>query len=181
MSFERILVSVVISVLLIANVLLQRRNHQLVSRNQSLEGSNVPEVGSRIATLGGADLNGKMVSMDYSRRGDTSFVLFFSPICRYSKQNWPNWNRLLQAFPNTKVLFLDGTDLSSEKFFLEMGTPVPTSVIKLSEIYKSQLQLRVTPTTVVLGPQGTVEKAFAGVLGSSEMEHLESVLKAKKM
>ncbi len=155
--------------LLIINVALQQHNHQLLSRIENLESSQGPPVGFSFTSISGTDLNNLPVRLDYAERTDRSLFLLLSPACRYTKENWPYWHRLLKEAPNTKVVFADITGEVDPNYFRAAGLASPGQVIKLDGSALFAHNLRVTPTTVVLGPRGCVEGVWTGVLDNEDV------------
>ena len=174
-----IIITVLSGLLLCINVALQRRNTQLVERIRYLEQSNNgPAEGSLIHSVFGTDFSKQPLVVDYAKSDEPSLLLIFSPFCKYSRQNWPNWERLQSRFPSTKVVFADITGEVSQQFFDSLGIKPPTQTLRLADVIKVQNNLNLTPVTVVVGSKGIVKRTVLGVLDDASLQSVESALKA---
>jgi hypothetical protein len=173
-----IAVVVLSGALLFVNEVLQRRNAHLVARVKYLEQGNGPAEGSLIRAVFGTDLNKKPFLVDYERNNRPSLLLVFSPFCKFTRQNWPLWNRLLKDSPSVDVVFADVTGEVSDEFFSSQGVKTPTQVLRLADIVKLQENFNLTPATVVVGPKGVVKRIVLGVLDDVSLHSLEAALRS---
>jgi hypothetical protein len=102
-----------------------------------------------------------------------------SPACGYCKENWKYWLRILKESPNVRVVLADTTGEVTPDYFRENGIGAPEQVIKLSGPSRLEHNLRVTPTTVVIGPSGRIDGVWVGVLNSRKVEAVNRLLEVR--
>lgn len=162
--------------LLIVNVLLQRQNHELVSKIDNLEAGEGPLVGSRFDRMTGADLDDSLVTLDFAQEKSNSLFLVVSQSCEYCDKNWTFWLKLLRQRPDAHVVIADAAGDLSASYFRKVGADMPRQFIRLSPAARAQYGLRVTPTTVVLGERGRVLGVWLGVLSEKKVSEIERLL-----
>ncbi len=177
-TFSQIALLITSIGLLIINIALQRHNRELLSTIANLESAEGPPISSSLPWISGNDLNDELTMFDFSERTGRTLLLLFSSGCGYTKQNWPYWHRLLKESPSTNVVFADTTGEVTAAYFREAGIATPERVIKIAGLMKSECNLRVTPTTVVLGPKGRVEGVWIGVLSDEKVKGIKELLRA---
>lgn len=162
--------------LLTVNIFLQRQNHELSSRIANLEAGEGPLVGSSFSQITGTDLNDAIVTLDFSRQSGRSLFLVVSRSCTYCGRNWKYWLRLLESHPKAEVVVADVAGDVSASYFREVGSRVPERVLKLNGLTRVEYGLRITPTTIVLGPNGRVLGVWLGVLNDKRVVAIQRLL-----
>lgn len=133
------------------------------------------EAGLAVPTLTGRDAYGNPLAFPYNEDQRSTLIMVFSPHCGVCDENWPIWEALLDRLPQDKVRAV-AVDLSSQAdwaYLMQHGIadlpviaqPDPSSIIGY--------RMRLVPQTFLVGSDGTVQKVWTGLLGSTEVAELE--------
>jgi len=144
-------------------------NENKILRSQ-LELQQEVKVGELVQSVEGYDFGGHKISISPLRH-DLTVLMIFSPTCHYCEQNWPKWNSVVKNPRHLDVAFIlvDITGNASLDFEQShLGGSLYLHQIA-PEIARN-LQLRVTPETIVIGRDGRVKGAWSEVLSSSAVE-----------
>ena len=158
--------------LLYTNVRLTATAKQLEAREQSVNTGKGPVVGSHIRSLGNTSTLIPSSLGDHGALG--SFVLVFSPDCRYCKANVSNWNTLTKKHPDLQVLIADLTGDPQKRGLTGMAIPSNAVMVTLKSADQILYNLRVTPTTLILDRNGIVKGSWAGILSSADLTQMEA-------
>lgn len=161
--------------LLLNNLVLLHRIRNLNEHVAQLAVSRAPAVGSALPWLSGYDLSNHPLRIDCSRESHAILLLAFSRSCKYCAENWPYWHRLLRDLPGVRMVFADLQGDSDLAYFQQNTTPAPT-VIKLDPEMKLAYNLMASPTTVVIGPKGSVLVSWSGVLDDDVVRQIEHAI-----
>ncbi len=130
------------------------------------------KVGSRVATLAGADLAGNPVSVAYPNKMRTVLYVF-SPSCGWCERNQPSVQSLARSLRG-RVRFL-GVSLDREGLFDWALLQRQEFDIITDLTYRALLtyQFKSTPMTVVITPTGTVERVWFGAYVGETLSAIE--------
>jgi peroxiredoxin len=162
-------------VLLAANIALIHQNSQLKAQLSLPPPALEVAAGAQMPNLQGFDPDGKPVEVDYGKDPRKVLVLVFSPTCPFCEQNWPKWEHVISSLDRSVVrpVGVDVTSTAKEPFLSQhqlTGLPVIEKVDpKVMLNYRFQL----TPQTILLDPNGKVEKVWTGVMTDSSVADLQ--------
>lgn len=165
---------VVLVVSLILNVLLARTNSQLrAEMDESLARSPVP-VGTEVPFLELKTLDGADVVVPV-RTDDRATVLYiFSPDCGWCDRNLENQKGLIASLDQSKYRFIgmSGTAENLAGYLAEKA--VDAEIFSTpSAATKELLKLGMTPTTIVLSPEGKVARSWTGAYSPRVQKEIE--------
>jgi hypothetical protein len=158
-------------------------NVALVVQNRKLKATGVPQVwlpavGTKIQKLEGLALDGSRLNLPFAVDSKRTILFVFSTTCRVCDLNWPAWKSIQQsadarryrlAYANVRSslsrAYLSQHNILDELVFAELD---PRSIVALN--------LVVTPITVLLGADGTVEDVWPGLLEGDELKGVRNVL-----
>lgn len=156
--------------LIIVNVLLIRQNTQMRDELRKFQPKKL-EKGEIFQDFVAKDLNADQVKINFSENSPKRFFLYFTPSCRYCKQQFPEWKELiLQAKDKHIEIFglvnEDENKEAIEKYLTSFGCGMnsesPLQILFVSSEILQKYKLNLTPTTVLISPDGTVEQSWIG-------------------
>jgi hypothetical protein len=164
--------AVAVAGLVITNIVLQRHNQDLRAALSNLEDAKGPPVGSQMTWIPGLDLNDQPILIDNAGRDAPRRILVFSTACDFTPKNWPYWRRLLAASPAENVIFVSTTGDVTAAYLKAHSANPQSLVLKIDGLARLQYDLRVTPTTVLLSPDGKVAGVWVGVLNEKRLTQI---------
>jgi peroxiredoxin len=162
-------------------------NVGLVVQNRTLKAAAAGGGGSRaivlppgksVPALAGLDSEGRQLVFDYGSDPRKTLLLVFSPRCPYCTKNMPNWNALTLGLDEKEFRVVavstvpDGVKEYAEKHGLNNIPVITTPDPKDKVAY----EMNVTPQTVLIGPDGTVEKVWTGLIQGAERDDIQKYL-----
>jgi peroxiredoxin len=162
-------------VLLGVNIALVRQNRQLKAQLSQPPPALELATGTQMPDMRGFDPDGKPVEVLYGKDPRKVLVFVFSPTCPFCEQNWPKWEQVISSLDRSAVrpVGVDVTSTSKAPFLSQhqlTGLPVFEKVEpKAMMNYHFQL----TPQTILLDPDGKVEKVWTGVMTDSAVADLK--------
>jgi peroxiredoxin len=168
--------------LLAANIALIHQNGQLKAQLSQPPPALELTTGTQMPDMRGFDPDGKPVEVLYGKDPRKVLVLVFSPTCPFCEQNWPKWEQVISSLDRSVVrpVGVDVTSTSKEPFLSQhelTGLPVFEKVEpKVMMNYRFQL----TPQTILLDPDGKVEKVWTGVMTDSAVADLKQRMGGSK-
>jgi len=168
--------------LLAANIALIHQNSQLKDRLALPPPAMEATVGAKLPDLKGFDLAGKPVEVAYGKDSRKVLVLVFSPTCPFCDQNWPKWYDLMSSLNHTAVrpVAVDVTSTSTPGFLSQHQLGEMPVFLKVDPQATVDYRFHLTPQTILVGPDGKVEKVWSGVLSDSAMSELKQRLGENK-
>lgn len=169
----------------IVNILLLQQNLQMraaLNKNQP----EMPQVGEKLQSLFGKDMNGGDVKINFSENSKKRFFLYFSPACQYCKHQFPDWKDLV-LHTNSEQIEVWGVVSRDEKqknieeylrmFELDSTSNIPLQIIFVSDEQLQNYKLKLTPTTILVSGEGSVEKSWIGKWNVSDKKDAFARLK----
>lgn len=159
-------------------------NVGLVIQNRTLKAAGNGGGGSRsivlppgksVPALSGLDAEGRQLVFDYGSDRRRTLVLLFNPNCPYCTKNMPTWNAITHGLSDKEFRVVavstvaDGAKEYAEKYGLRNVPVIITPDPKGRVAY----EMNVTPQTVLIGADGTVEKVWTGLIQGAEREEIE--------
>lgn len=161
-------------------------NASLIIQNRSLRGaagtrSPVLQPGSLVPSLSGKDLDGKDFTLSYSNDSRKVVLLVFSPRCGFCTKNMPNWQAILQSLDRNSYRIV-AVSIVSEGVKEYVNQYKLTDVPIIAEVDpKSRVsyEMNVTPQTILINPDGKVEKLWIGMFSPAERSEIEQSFSLK--
>jgi len=176
-----LVLAVVCGILLFVNHKLQKQNRLLVEQFRSLSTAQGPPVGSKISLLRGHTISGQNIALDLSHRENGTLLLVLSPLCQYTKLNFPRWREILLLVPPDQVVYVDLTGTADSGYLASAAIPVSAEVIRLDPEERTLYSLTITPTTVLLGPRGVVRAVWPGLMSEEQAQEVRRLLSKPPM
>ena len=136
---------------------------------------NRPNPGVQLPPLRGTDREGAPLTVTYDDPSRLTLVYVFSPACHYCNENWPNWSRLMsKARPEAvRIVAVDITGRSTADYIAQHhleGLPLFRGVDYAT---LAAYNILAVPATLLVRPDGTVERSWKGVLSPEALGVLE--------
>jgi peroxiredoxin len=134
--------------------------------------------GKSVPALSGLDSEGRQLVFDYGSDPRKTLLLVFSPRCPYCTKNMPNWNALTLGLNEKEFRVVavstvpEGVKEYAEKHGLNNIPVITTPDPKDKVAY----EMNVTPQTVLIGSDGTVEKVWTGLIQGAERDDIQKQL-----
>lgn len=177
-SRRKLLLFVLLGAALVAlNVGLVVQNRTLKAAGNAGGGSRaiVLPPGKSVPALSGLDAEGRQLVFDYGSDPRRTLLLLFNPNCPYCTKNMPNWNAITHGLSDKEFRVIavstvpDGAKEYAEKYGLRNVPVIITPDPKGRVAY----EMNVTPQTVLIGADGTVEKVWTGLIQGAERDEIE--------
>lgn len=156
---------VAVVVMAVLNVLLLRQNLQM---RRMIDASKPAQlnVGEKVPPIIGRDLNGQPVSVTYTGIEGTRVLLYFTPSCGYCSEQFPYWRQVIKNAEPSKLevigILADTEDRSGVADYLRSVDCQDLPVILVPKSLFKDYKLVSTPTTLVIGSDGRVRRAWLG-------------------
>ena len=169
-------------VLLTANIALIHQNSQLKAQLSLPPPVMEATAGTQVPDLKGVDLEGKPVEVLYGKDSRKVLVMVFSPTCPFCDQNWPKWQNVISSLDRSTVrpVLVDVTSTTTEGFVSQHQLSSLPVILKADPRATMGYRMHLTPQTILVGPNGKVEKVWTGVLNDSSMADLKQHLADSK-
>jgi len=162
-------------VLLAANVALIRQNRQLKEQLALPPPVLEAAAGAQMPDLRGVDLEGKPVEVLYGKDSRKVLVLVFSPTCPFCDQNWPKWQQVIASLDRSAVrpVLVDVTSTTTAGFVSQHQLSSLPVILKADPRATVDYHMHLTPQTILVDPNGKVEKVWTGVMTDSAVADLK--------
>jgi peroxiredoxin len=169
-------------VLLAANIALIHQNSQLKARLELPPPQMEASQGAQMPDLRGTDLEGKPVEVLYGKDSRKVLVLVFSPTCPFCDQNWPKWQQVISSLDRSAVrpVLVDVTSTTTAGFVSQHQLSSLPVILKADPRATVDYRMHLTPQTILVDPNGKVEKVWTGVLNDSSLADLKQHLADSK-
>lgn len=177
-SRRKMLLFVLLGAALVAlnvGLVVQNRTLKAAAGNAGGGRAIVLPPGKSVPALSGLDSEGRQLVFDYGSDRRKTLLLVFSPRCPYCTKNMPNWNALALGLSDKEFRVVavstvpEGVQEYVEKHGLNNVPVITTPDPKDKVAY----EMNVTPQTVLIGADGTVEKVWTGLIQGAEREEIE--------
>ncbi len=153
-----------------ANALLIRQNLQL---RGALERYNPQgaRAGARLQPFAAEGLRGDRVNVEYAVGGVKHIFIYFTPTCPYCRGQFAYWREMLERVDRKRFEVIGLVSASEDKEKLEeylravgcgADSHTPLRVALTPDAVRQSYQLSLTPITLLVRDDGTVEKAWNG-------------------
>jgi len=161
---------VLCATLLGSNAYLLYVNHTLVRQHRVDEAMRLPMLDAPLTpiTVRGAQGGERPLAFGSDAR-HAHLLLVMSPDCPYCEKNWPRWDALVKRLaPEVDVTYFDVTGKFDRKVSADHNIRDDQLI---SAPLDSAIRARImgTPTTLLIGSDGTVKRIWQGVLSETEV------------
>lgn len=165
--------SIVIYLLVLAGLVIM--NLFLVIQNRNLKTESkaqkwVLQEGQSVKSLSGIDINNEKQNLEWGQDNRKTLLFIFSPKCSFCVENMPTVKSILAKTDKAsfRIVFVslmnEGTMEFAEKYDIR-NIPLFTEVDPVSKI---EYEMKLTPQTILIDPNGKVEKVWIGLMLKSE-------------
>lgn len=158
------------------NVVLVRQNQYLKAQVAQAPLTTAAPAGTQVSDLRGFDVQGKPLLLSYHGASPHKVLLFvFSPTCRFCAENWPNWWRIFSELDHNAVqpAAVDVTATATPDFIAQHQMTAMPVFVQVDPKAVPEYHFHLTPQTILLSPDGKVEKVWSGVLTVGDIAELE--------
>lgn len=163
--------------LALSNVLLIRQNRRMRAELNELK-PKMLGAGDKAVAFIAPGMRGE-VSVNYTGYGPKRVFIYLSPDCQYCGTQFPYWRQLLNRVDRnrfTVVGLVSETEERGRVFeYLHTFDCDHLETAFVSNSVLRNYKLSITPTTLVVDSNGTVEKAWAGVWDANTLAAAGSV------
>lgn len=169
-SFKKYGIWLIIVALLICNIALLKQNFQLRSQLEFYQPQNL-KIGDRVQNFSGKNLNGEIIKIDFSDTSKKRFLLYFTPTCKYCKQQFPEWKDLISQAKDKNIEVFGVVSENENKEAIEnylnsldcgTSSATPLQLLFIPNETLRNYKLSLTPTTILLSGNGIVEQNWIG-------------------
>lgn len=175
------------SAFLIANVLLIKQNWEL--KNLLIEQAGAPpglprgrpvelEPGQALTPLDGLDADGNRASFSYDGEPRKTLLLSFAPECGPCEENMPVWEALVKGLDarSFRVVAVSLVPTGVKEYVGRHDLGAVPVIANVDSEDRAAYKLRTTPQTILIGPDGKVEKVWTGLLKGERRKEVEEAL-----
>lgn len=160
--------------LLCLNVALITQNRRLKAIAEAPSPAFAPSIGMKISKLDGAALDGSRLTLPFNGDGRKTLLLVFSTNCRVCDLNWPAWQSLAPSIAGRPYRLVYGNIRSflTRSYVASHDMSGATVIAEIDPGTSAKLHLQVTPLSVLLASDGTVEEVWPGLLEGDDLAEL---------
>lgn len=127
--------------------------------------------GDQLQPFAAASLDGRRVEVSFDGRGPKRVLLFFTPTCRFCRQQFPYWRELLLRADPNRFEIIGVVSQAEDKTKLEAylrsvgcldDSKTSMRVALVPEGVRESYKLFSTPITLVIANDGKLEKVWYG-------------------
>lgn len=168
--------------LVVSNALLIRQNLQLRTSLKQLQPEKL-KVGDSLIPFSANSLTGQTMSITYSGGERQRVLMFFSPSCPYSREQFTYWRKIIEmaTVKNFEVIALvrESEDRQVIESYLKSMAPPESKnfhVAFIPETIRQAYKFVMTPTTVIASGEGKALKVWNGALTSKDIANADATL-----
>jgi peroxiredoxin len=170
-------------ILAASNVLLLRQNLQMRAA-LTKAGPEFLQVGEHVPPFTTAGLREERVEVNYPGTGPKRILLYFTPGCRYCREQFPYWRELIAHADAARFEVLgvaaNGEDRTKVEDYLRSfncagDAPHPLRVALVPDAVRRAYKFSATPITILVNDNGTVEKVWSGRWDAQALAEANSI------
>lgn len=169
--------TVALLALLVSNLSLLALNRQLRQRLTEVAKPHL-EAGDLVPPLRALDGAGGAVRLDFTGSGPRTLLLVFSPTCGWCDLNLPSWSALLDAVAGRSLRTVAVATRPEQAAEYARRNRLARAVVLVEAEPRDALAYRlvVTPQTILIAPDGRVERIWVGALRDENLREIERAL-----
>lgn len=166
-------------------LLLAAGNAALIAQNIKLRGElnkgkpNALRQGDKVSGFAAHSLRGSPLDVNYTGREVRRVFFFFTPACPYCGEQFAYWRQMLENINGNQFQIIGLVSSTENRQALEAFLrshgceSLPVALIDSDIIQRYKLSI--TPTTLVVANDGTVEESWLGKWGEDQIKKAKSV------
>lgn len=167
---------VMVALLACSNALLLRQNLRL--RAGLKESPRALRAGDTVSAFRARTVKGDAFGVQYPGAGSSRVLLYFSPSCVYSSEQFAYWSQLIESADRNRFQIIGAVsdedaglpDIESYLRALGAGAAAERlQVVKVGGAVRRDYKLFATPTTLVIANDGRVERVWQGTWESRDL------------
>lgn len=165
------LLFVIAAILFVINILLIFQNLHLRSQLNKSKPAEIEE-GNVLNAFHAKDLDGKEIKIDFSE-DNKRILLFFRTTCGYSQKQMPYWKDLIEHANRQKykiTVITTEIDTQAIRDYVKNYRIEDWEVLIIDAEDAQEAKLLVTPITIVVDNKGVVEKVWAGMWQTKDID-----------
>lgn len=174
-----ILLWAMLPLLAMSNALLLWQNKQLRAELERCK-PNVLQKGDKVEAFSAMGLHNQIINVNYTGKEPTRVLLFFTASCPYCSEQFPYWKELLNKVNGNHFQIIGVVSESEDRAKLEeylksFGCDfLPVAILPkgVSKSYK----LSITPTTLVIDNEATIQQVWIGKWNAADLAAAGSIL-----
>lgn len=161
--------------ILLLNLMLVQQNRDLKAHAKRVDQLIELNPGTRLPAIEGSNAEGNKIRVGYERETRRTLLLVYSPQCGSCTENMPVWHTLLRRADRDSVRIVGLSILASGAIDYARKHDLNgiETLTEISPKVRTAYRLNLTPQTILISPDGVVEKVWSGVLGDEEREEIE--------
>lgn len=168
----------------VTNILLIRQNLALREELQAVQASPALKPGDRIAPFSAPSLGGELLQVDFNGSVRHRVFLHLSSACPYTDVQFPYWCRMIESADLKRFEIVGMVDEGEDPFqvsaYLQsQACDVSFPVIRFDRGLAQELQLSISPSTLIVDPKGMVEKSWSGMWHRDEVQEAIQMVTAQ--
>jgi peroxiredoxin len=154
--------------LVIMNLFLVIQNRNL--KTESVAQKWVLQKGQSVRPLSGIDINNEKRNLEWSRDNRKTLLFIFSPKCSFCVENMPTVKSLLAKIDSAsyRIVFVSTMNEGTKDFVEQYGIQNFQIITEVDPASKIEYEMKLTPQTILIDPNGKVEQVWIGLMQESE-------------
>jgi hypothetical protein len=172
------IIALLIGTLVVLNVLLIVQNKNLKDTSKSMDREIVLQEGKMVKPLSGRDAEGKTHVFEWGADERKTLMMIFSPRCGYCLENMPMWDEIIKKADNSAFRIVAASSVAdgTAEFIKDYQIKNIPLVVETEPSSKVDYVMYLTPQTVLLKPNGEVEKVWIGPIQNEIKNEVENYL-----
>lgn len=167
-------------VLLLAILTILGLNVALVIQNRTLKKQMgappalLPQVGTRVEQLEGAALDDSKMEVSFTGQTEETLLFVFSTRCAVCNLNWAQWQSIAKSLRarQLRLVYANIDSPLSREYAEQYSIDHATVFAQLDPRYQAALNLRLTPDTMLIGQNATIENVWPGLLTDQNVQEI---------
>jgi peroxiredoxin len=182
---RKVVLGIVIAlVFIITNVLLIKGIVKNMERVSVLEGQQLAaedRIGELLPTLNGSDIYGNRLSLRYNEERRKTVLFVFSPRCIFSLEIMPEWQEVIHAINKDAFRMVGVTTIieGTREYAADQGLSAMPILARPDPDVKDAYHFARTPQTILISPEGKIEKVWLGPIRKEQQGEIEQALGVK--
>lgn len=140
--------------------------------------SLLPVRGAHIAEIDGRSLEGAPMSIRFGADRKPAVLLVFATTCGVCRVNWANWEKLsgLMKGSGSRLEYININSPLSQSYLDQHKVAASQVFAELDPRSRAALNLQVTPLTIIMRSDGTIDRYWTGQLRPDVVTKIPQIL-----
>lgn len=137
--------------------------------------------GKAMPPLNGYDVNGERVTINYELDNRKTLLLSFAPGCDVCEENMPNWKSLMRDVNRQaiRMVVISIRPEGAKEYVIRHDFNSLPVLVEIDPEAKAVYDLVRAPETVLINPDGIVERIWTGVLYEEQQKEIKQLLEVR--